>query len=65
MDTKMKNSTSFHPQIDGQTKLINRKVIDLLRGYCGKHPKMWDEQFPYEQHAYNCAKHSSTQKTPF
>ena len=36
-------STTFHPQIYGQTKMVNRNVVDILRGYCGKHPKPWDE----------------------
>jgi hypothetical protein len=40
-------------------------MVHLLRGYCNKHPKLWDEQFPYVQHAYNHAMHSSTQRTPF
>jgi hypothetical protein len=65
MDTKLKKSTTFHPQIDGQTKVVNKTVVHLLRGYCNKHPKLWDEKLPYVQHAYNHAIHSSTQKTPF
>ena len=44
MGTKLKKSTSFHPQADGQTKVVNRTVVHLLRGYCIKHPKLWDEQ---------------------
>ena len=65
MDTNLKQSTTFHPQIDGQTKVVNRTTIHILRGYCSKHPKLWDEQLHYIQHAYNRAKHSSTQTSPF
>jgi len=65
MDTKLKKSTKFHPQIDGQTKVVNKTVIQLLRGYCSKHTKLWDEHFCYVQHAYNRAKHSSTHISPF
>jgi hypothetical protein len=43
MDTKLNKRTSFHPQIDGKTKVVNRIVVHLLRGYFGKNPKMWDE----------------------
>ena len=65
MDTKLKKSCAFHPQTDGQTKVVNRIVVHLLRGYCGKYPKRWDEQLHYIQHAYNRAIHSSTKRSPF
>ena len=65
MDTKLKKSTAFHPQIDGQTEVVNRTVIQLLRGYCSKHTKLWDEHLCYVQHAYNQAKNYSTQRSPF
>ena len=65
MDTKLKKRTNFHPQTDGQTEVVNRPVIQLLRGYCSKHPKLWDEHLCYVQHAYNRAKHSSIQRSHF
>eukprot|EP00253_Pinus_taeda_P019058 PITA_19058 len=65
MDTKLKKSTTFHPQIDGQTKVVNKTMIQLLKGYCSKHPKLWDEHLCYVQHGYNRAKHSYTQISPF
>jgi hypothetical protein len=65
MDTKLKRSTTFHPQTDGQTEVVNRTMVHLLRGYCNKHPKLWDDQIPYIQHAYNRALHSSTQCSSF
>ncbi len=65
MDTILKKSITFHPQIDVQTEVVNRTVIQFLSGYCSKHPKLWDEHLCYVQHAYNCAKHSSTQRSPF
>eukprot|EP00253_Pinus_taeda_P029627 PITA_29627 len=65
MDTRLKKSTAFHPQTDGQTEVVNRTIVHLLRGYCSKHPKLWDEHLHYIQHAYNRAKHSSTNTSPF
>lgn len=65
MDTKLKKSTTFHPQIDGQTEVVNRTMIHLLRGYCSKHPKLWDVHLHYIHYAYNQAKHSTTQTSPF
>jgi hypothetical protein len=58
MDTKLKYSTAFHPQIDGQTEVINRMLVQLLRGYNSRHPNIWDEKIVYIQHYYNRALHS-------
>jgi hypothetical protein len=44
---------------------VNRTVVHLLHGYCNKHPKLLDEHLHYIQHAYNRAKYSSTQTSPF
>jgi hypothetical protein len=44
---------------------VNRILVHLLRGYCSKQPKIWDEHLHYIQHAYNQAKHSLTQTSPF
>jgi len=46
-DTKLKKSTTCHLQTDGQTEVVNRTMIQLLRGYCSKHPKLWDEHLCY------------------
>jgi hypothetical protein len=43
MDTKLKKSTTFHPQTDGQIEVVNRTMVHLLRGYSNKHPTLWDE----------------------
>jgi hypothetical protein len=53
MDTKLKKSTDFHPQTYGQTEVVNRTVVHLLRAYCNKHPKLWDDHLHYIQHVYN------------
>jgi hypothetical protein len=33
MDTKLKRSTTLHPQIDGKTYVVNKTLVQLLRGY--------------------------------
>ena len=65
MDTKLKKRTTFHPQTDGKTKVVNRTVVHLHRSYCNKHPKLWDESLHYVHHTYNKALHSSTNRSPF
>ena len=64
MDTKLKKSTTFYPKTDGQREVVKQTIIQLLRGYWSKHPKLWDKHLRYVQHAYNWAKHSSTQRSP-
>ena len=65
MDTTLEKITTFHPQTDEQTEMVNQTDVHFLRGYCDKHPKLWDEQLHYVKHSYNIAIHSSTQKYPF
>jgi len=62
---QVKENHIFSSTTDGQTEVVNRTMIQLLRGYCSKHLKLWDEHLCYVQHAYNRAKHSSTQRSPF
>jgi hypothetical protein len=65
LDTKLTKSTTFHPQTDGQTKVVNWMIVHILCMYNSKHPRAWDESLPYVQHNYNQALHSSTSHNPF
>ena len=65
MDTKLNFSTVFHPQTDGQTEVVNRTLVHLLRGYNAKRPKTWDESLPYIEFAFNQTMHASTARAPF
>jgi hypothetical protein len=50
LDTKLTKSTSFHPQTDGQTEVVNQMIVHILCMYNSKHPRTWDESLPYVQH---------------
>jgi hypothetical protein len=65
LDTKLTKSTAFHPQMDGQTEVVNRMIVHILCMYNSKHPRTWDESLPYVQHNYNRSIHSSTDHNPF
>jgi hypothetical protein len=47
LDTKLTKSTAFHPQTDGQTEVVNRMIVHILRMYNSKNPHTWDEILPY------------------
>jgi hypothetical protein len=65
LDTKITKSTTFHPQTDGQTEVVNQMIVHILCMYNLNHPLTWDEILPYVQHRCNRALHSSTDHNPF
>lgn len=53
MGTKLKFSTAFHPQTDGQTEVVNRSLENLLRTIVGEHIRSWDLKLSIAEFAYN------------
>ena len=47
LDTRISLSIAFHPQTDGQKKVVNRLVVQLLHMSNHKHRRTWDESIPY------------------
>jgi hypothetical protein len=65
IDTNLNFSTSFHPQIDGQTEVTNRSLGNLLRCLIGDNPREWESILPLAEFAYNSSLNRSTQAAPF
>ena len=65
MGTKLMFSTTCHPQTDGQTKVVNRTLSQLLRTLVRSNLKNWEDCLPFTEFAYNRVVHSSTAHTPF
>jgi hypothetical protein len=42
MGTNLMFSSSYHPQTDGQTEVVNRSLGDLLRSLVTEHHSSWD-----------------------
>jgi hypothetical protein len=52
--------SAYHPQIDGQTKVVNRSLGDSLRNLVTEHHSQWDHILPQEKFAYNDSLNRST-----
>jgi hypothetical protein len=57
--------TTYHPQTDGQTEVVNRTLSTMLRDVLKKNIKMWEECLPHVEFAYNHSLHSTTKMCPF
>jgi hypothetical protein len=65
LGTKLLFSTTCHPQMDGQTEVVNRTLSTMLRAILKHNLKMWEECLPHVEFSYNRAEHSTTKVSPF
>jgi hypothetical protein len=65
LGTRLKFSTSYHPQSDGLTEINNKTLEQSLRAYTNYHQNNWDEQLSLLEFSYNNMVNSSTGYSPF
>ncbi|WVZ84282.1 hypothetical protein U9M48_031332 [Paspalum notatum var. saurae] len=65
LDTKLRFSTAYHPQTDGQTERTNQILEDMLRAYAIQYGTSWDKCLPYTEFSYNNSYQASLKKSPF
>eukprot|EP00252_Welwitschia_mirabilis_P009013 TRINITY_DN21287_c0_g2_i1.p1 TRINITY_DN21287_c0_g2~~TRINITY_DN21287_c0_g2_i1.p1 ORF type:complete len:291 (-),score=39.23 TRINITY_DN21287_c0_g2_i1:573-1445(-) len=58
-------STSYHPQTDGQTEVVNRCLETYLRCVTEDYLKQWSKWLPLAEWWYNTTFHSTIQTTPY
>ena len=63
--TTLKHFYVFHPQIDGQIKIVNDSLGDFLRCLVGDKFGNWDLILPHAEFTYNNSVNRSTDKSPF
>ncbi|WVZ58910.1 hypothetical protein U9M48_009129 [Paspalum notatum var. saurae] len=65
LDTKLRFSTAYHPQTDGQTERTNQILEDMLRACAIHYGPSWDKCLPYAEFFYNNNYQASLKKSPF
>jgi hypothetical protein len=63
--TSLCMSTSYHPQSDGQTEIVNKCLENYLRCFTHDRPKQWSSWLPWAEYWYNTTWHASIKMTPF
>lgn len=51
--TKLNRSTTYHPQSNGQTEVVNRGTETYLRCFCGERPKEWARWLHWAEYRCN------------
>ncbi|RVX03925.1 Transposon Ty3-I Gag-Pol polyprotein [Vitis vinifera] len=65
LGTQLKFSSSFHPQTDGQTEVVNRSLGNLLRCIVRDQLRKWDNVLPQAEFAFNSSTNRTTGYSPF
>ncbi|WVZ94013.1 hypothetical protein U9M48_039957 [Paspalum notatum var. saurae] len=65
LDTKLRFSTSYHPQTDGQTERTNQVLEDMLRACVIQYGTSWDKCLSYAEFSYNNSYQDSLKKSLF
>ena len=65
LQVKISPSTAYHPQTDGQTEIVNRKLEEMIRFFVNYDKDNWDDHLVEFEFAYNASVHSTTAHAPF
>jgi hypothetical protein len=63
--TELTPNTSYHPQTDGQTEIVNKWVEGYLRNYVTGQQRAWVKWLHLGEYCYNTTHHMSIGMSPF
>lgn len=64
-ETQLRMSTTYHPQSDGLSEVLNKSLQCYLRCFCADKPKEWIKWLSWAEWCYNSTKHSSSGYSPY
>ena len=65
LGTKLKFSTTYHLQTDGQIEVVNQSLGNLLQPLVGDNLTTWDLVIPRAEFAYSASANRTTGMSPF
>ncbi|CAJ2663964.1 unnamed protein product [Trifolium pratense] len=63
--TKLRMSTAYHPETDGQTEVVNHCLETYLRCFITDQPRTWANWISWSEYWFNTSHHSATGQTPY
>jgi hypothetical protein len=63
--TELHLNTTYHPQTDGQKKVVNKCLETYLRCFASEKKNQWAQWLPLVEWWYNTSYHTTTRMTPF
>nr|GEW32896.1 putative reverse transcriptase domain-containing protein [Tanacetum cinerariifolium] len=65
LGTRLDMSTTYHPEMDGQSERTIKTLEDMLRACVIDFKGSWDRHFPLAEFSYNNSYHASIKAAPF